>query len=361
MGNHCGVSRAAKTSEWQGAGAAAYLSDHATSAEQLAAIGVVDPAEQLAAIGVVDPAEQAKLLGRTSPQPNGATRQGSFASNAGGGGGEKRRDPPPYEAAASHRPYHAGQGSQAAAAPRPAASPGGSSLLTMYVHLEQAAFSSATVNMKHIIACGSFKNAYMGKMGETPICVLRHRGKGADAQVEAAKEIKILQTLPTHPNIVRCYGTFRYGKGEEPCIALELCERGLLSDWLSSKVQSGPVATPAQRFVVISQICAGMAVVANAGIVHRDLAAHNVLIACETPLVVKLTDFGMAIRLGEPRSAPIGDGSTNEVLAVRWAAPEILEAPSAWQAPWSEKSDVWAFGVCAWQVYADGEGTNGGS
>ena len=44
-----------------------------------------------------------------------------------------------------------------------------------------------------------------------------------------------------------------------------------------------------------------------------------------------------------------------EVLAVRWAAPEVLVAPSAWAAPWSEKSDVWAFGVCGWQVFCDGE------
>ena len=34
----------------------------------------------------------------------------------------------------------------------------------------------------------------------------RSREKGADARVEAAKKIKILQTLPNHPNIVHCYG-----------------------------------------------------------------------------------------------------------------------------------------------------------
>lgn len=42
---------------------------------------------------------------------------------------------------------------------------------------EGAMIGQATVEMSQPFACGSFKNAYLGKMNDTRICVLRHRGE----------------------------------------------------------------------------------------------------------------------------------------------------------------------------------------
>lgn len=41
---------------------------------------------------------------------------------------------------------------------------------------EGAMIGQAVVEMSQPFACGSFKNAYLGKMNDTRICVLRHRG-----------------------------------------------------------------------------------------------------------------------------------------------------------------------------------------
>lgn len=83
--------------------------------------------------------------------------------------------------------------------------------------------------------------------------------------------------------------------------------------------------------------------------------------ACVQPICVKITDFGMSVddrstgHVDEASTEGRRHESVNHVIAVRWAPPEILAAASASVAPWSEKSDVWSFGVTVWQLYSCGE------
>jgi serine/threonine protein kinase len=106
-----------------------------------------------------------------------------------------------------------------------------------------------------------------------------------------------------------------------------------------------------------------MTVVAKVGLVHRDLAARNVLLCTVRPPVVRLADFGLALLFPAPAptSAAVSDSEAlkdegvlgdegrqdegGEVIAVRWAPPEAMEAGA-----WGEASDVWAFGVLLWEV-----------
>ena len=119
------------------------------------------------------------------------------------------------------------------------------------------------------------------------------------------------------------------------------------------------MADELNRRAIVQQICGAMAAVAKAGIVHRDLAAHNVLVFALQPICVKITDFGMSVNVQRPTRYDVADiarhESVDHVISVRWAPPEILSATAAWAAPWSEKSDVWSFGVTVWQVYSCGE------
>lgn len=66
------------------------------------------------------------------------------------------------------------------------------------------------------------------------------------------------------------------------------------------------------------------------GIVHRDLAASNVLISEDHK--AKVSDFGLAKK--------IMDDSQNGVrIRIKWSAPEAVHKKI-----YSNKSDIWSFG-----------------
>ncbi|XP_055350354.1 tyrosine-protein kinase receptor ver-3-like [Paramacrobiotus metropolitanus] len=90
------------------------------------------------------------------------------------------------------------------------------------------------------------------------------------------------------------------------------------------------------------QISQGMQFLSTLSIVHRDLAARNILI-CDG-YVAKISDFGMA-RMATECSVE----DHKEALPVRWMPPEAIV-----EKLYSEKSDVWAFGVLLWEMFSLG-------
>jgi serine/threonine protein kinase len=82
-------------------------------------------------------------------------------------------------------------------------------------------------------------------------------------------------------------------------------------------------------------------------VIHRDLAARNVLVFTVSnrshhDVLVKVSDFGLS-----RQAATAGDNYHGEAsrLPMRWCSPEVLQ-----RRKYSEKSDVWAFGVTFWEV-----------
>ncbi len=221
------------------------------------------------------------------------------------------------------------------------------------------------VDLDNPLTWGSFKNSYKGFVGQAPVSVLKYRNSENSLEVieAACKEVGILKKLPKHPNINAYIGTIQ-PPGKGVCIIMELCTHGQLDLFLrehQAKIECK------HRVAILSQICEGMQAVSSAGIIHRDLAAHNVLVYGIKPLLVKLIDFGLAIHKdavsaagkptaeGEQSGKGCLDGKLADVNSVRWAAIEVLDAPDHELAPWSEKTDVWAYGITAWQVFAHGE------
>ncbi|XP_019646818.1 PREDICTED: tyrosine-protein kinase SRK3-like [Branchiostoma belcheri] len=94
-------------------------------------------------------------------------------------------------------------------------------------------------------------------------------------------------------------------------------------------------------YQVARQIANGMTYISQAGYVHGDLAARNVLVGED--LVVKIADFGLTTNIYE-RGYQRQDAE--QKIPLRWMAPERLMR----EGRYTSKSDVWSFGVVLYEI-----------
>lgn len=143
-------------------------------------------------------------------------------------------------------------------------------------------------------------------------------------------ECDIVGKLPPHENVVEFLGR----ELNPPRMIFEYCDGGDLRK-LQGKVDV------LQGIELILQISRGLEHLVNHGIIHRDISLANCLLSGNT---VKIADFGLSRRLEENRL----EGTTGALrnVPIRYMAPESLAGKS-----YSEKSDVWAFGLLIWELF----------
>ncbi|KAG2447119.1 hypothetical protein HYH02_007865 [Chlamydomonas schloesseri] len=208
-----------------------------------------------------------------------------------------------------------------------------------------------------LIGKGSFKQVYRGKWNNTNVAIVAMRKGGL------VTEARLMQQLGSHPNLCQFYRWSTDARGNE-YIVCELVPFGSLDKVLA---HFGPSLRNRSKLMMCEQICHAMCELASEGVLHRDLAARNILVQSMQPVHIKVSDFGLS-RVGpapslEPSDSTVSEGASQRggrsssgqpeeasLVPVRWSAPEVLRSGGGW----SEKSDVWAYGITCWEIFSNG-------
>jgi len=139
----------------------------------------------------------------------------------------------------------------------------------------------------------------------------------------------------THPNVCRIYDIAEHQDDSNPPVSLltmELLEGPTLSGYLK---EHGPFSRR-EALPLIQQICAGLQAAHDAGVIHRDFKASNVILTQRLqgarPVI---TDFGLAIRAGSGPEQHRAHAGTPGYMA-----PELRQG-----GPATPATDVYAMGV----------------
>ncbi|XP_063419667.1 uncharacterized protein LOC134704814 [Mytilus trossulus] len=206
--------------------------------------------------------------------------------------------------------------------------------------------SRKDISLESELAQGRFATIYLAK----------YYGNHRDAQTVAAKVLKddqkeenvmkmkakinfYIEKVGHHKNVMDFIG-YVEDDVRGSFMVLEYCESGVLKEFLISKKSDVTVDLEERLFRMVFGVCLGMDYLSSKKVVHRRLAARNVLL--DHLFEPKITGFGP-----EPDAEQEGE----ERIPLKWMAPECMKTTIRA----NELSDVFSFGIVMWEIFSLGD------
>jgi len=148
-----------------------------------------------------------------------------------------------------------------------------------------------------------------------------------------------MKRMNSHKNVVLFLGVCN----NPLCIVTEFCEKGSLQAVL---LDTSVILSQEVKNKIILDIASGMYHLSSEHIIHKDLAARNVLLT--TDFTAKVADFGLSRFTSAAEFQATGEViyiSKSDFGPLKWMAPESLESRI-----FSTKSDVWSFGITVLEI-----------
>lgn len=168
------------------------------------------------------------------------------------------------------------------------------------------------------------------------------------AKDKAHTEEYLLRTMD-HPFIVRLHWAFQTSGPESSWyLVMDLCAGGDLNSFLCRHGQRGLELTVCAHFM--GQVLLAIAYLHAAQIVFRDLKPENVVLTEDSQAAqAKITDFGLAKRPDKDGKLP-----TTMCGSPGYIAPEVLEIASGLSEAYTNRVDMYSFGVSLYVIASGG-------
>ncbi|XP_075073796.1 uncharacterized protein LOC107794051 isoform X2 [Nicotiana tabacum] len=195
-------------------------------------------------------------------------------------------------------------------------------------------FSELTVGTR--VGIGFFGEVFRGKWNGTEVAikVFLEQDLTAENMEDFCNEISILSRL-RHPNVILFLGAC----ANPPRLSMitEYMEMGSLYYLIHLSGQKKRLSWQ-KRLNMLRDICRGLMCLHRMKIIHRDLKSANCLV--NKRWTVKICDFGLSRIMTDAFLRDSASAGTPE-----WMAPELIR-----NEPFTEKCDIFSFGVIMWEL-----------
>ncbi|KAL5797393.1 hypothetical protein ACOSQ2_002213 [Xanthoceras sorbifolium] len=195
-------------------------------------------------------------------------------------------------------------------------------------------FSELTVGTR--VGIGFFGEVFRGIWNGTDVAikVFLEQDLTAENMEDFCNEISILSRL-RHPNVILFLGAC--AKPPHLSMVTEYMEMGSLYYLIHLSGQKKKLSWR-RRLKMLRDICRGLMCIHRMKIVHRDLKSANCLV--NKHWTVKICDFGLSRIMTDSSMRDSSSAGTPE-----WMAPELIR-----NEPFTEKCDIFSFGVIMWEL-----------